>query len=121
MAKRFFYVAGDDSKTPVDHTKQPKGTDLVRVSSTGEETPFKAGSKFTVVGVKGITLKDTPDAVAELEDKAQFEAKRAVLKAKKTVHAAVVKKFVDLSAEEKANKIADAKAKAAALKASHAS
>jgi hypothetical protein len=42
MATKFVYVQGDATKTPVDPTKQPEGTILVRVTGTDREVCFTA-------------------------------------------------------------------------------
>ena len=40
MATKLTYKQGDEKKTPVDPTKLPNGTMLVRVSDKGREFPY---------------------------------------------------------------------------------
>lgn len=62
-ATPFFYVMGDEAKTPVDHKAQPNGTALVAVTPWGREIPFVATAPIT-------------------KDKAAREASLAAAKAK---------------------------------------
>ena len=123
MAKKYFYVAGDDKKTPVDITKQAPGTDLVCVFPSDREVAFKAGEKFKVQPIDRATAESSPEAQAEKAVIDQQEsartaglslmARRAAGTARKAVSPA---SFYNLPVEVREQKIADAKAKAAALK-----
>ena len=124
MAKRFFYVKSDTKKSPVDLSTQAKGTELVCVTPTGEEVNFKVGEKFTN-NPKKLTESDLttdPEAIAYAAEEAQVKAARTAAKASakgaSTLRAAspsrtmAVVPLAKLTPEEKASKIAAAKAKA---------
>lgn len=111
MAKRYFYVAGDSNKTPVDLSKQTPGTDLISVSPSGEETTFKAGEMF--VNSKTFSLdveNNSPDALVEKAASQKPVMLKAAAKKAPTG-------FMALSAEEKAKVLAAALLKAQAAKA----
>lgn len=123
MAKRFFYVKGDDKKAPVDLTKQAKGTELVCVTPSGKEVNFKVGEMFVNPSKKlsKSEIETDPEAIAYIAECKQRDAERASLAAKmnseKSSSAPVKLHLSTMSPEEKAQKIAAAKAKAALTKA----
>ena len=121
MAKRFFYVKGDDKKTPVELSAQAKGTDLVCVMPTGKEIDFKAGSMFVNLATSKEDAIALPEAAPYVVEKATQVKPSAAKALKATTAPAASTGLAALSHDQKALKIAEAMSKAADLKVAHPS